>query len=347
MAIVAASNFSSPHQFSWCTTGEMAFDRDYVYKLAEDVDLHDHSSGKGLGVYRIQTGSAPAAAGQVQVTGDTFVWWGATAGATRTAVAIEGTQTISGTKTFSAALTASTSVITPLVRTSGATALGLGVNGATKWNIDTSGHLQDATGNTQDIGVSGHATSPRTGYFATSVVTPTVTATTFTGTSGSDTTIQGPSSSNHITIYGQNGLVKLKANGGAAYVFVENAGSGEVFAPSTDGTCRLGLSDHQWEDVWSLGAYNDYVFEQHFTGKLKKHKAWAEKNHYTGRKTLSQVKQHVQQHHQFEALGRPSKRNEPPEKMGMGERAGRVLEVLEEAYLHLFEIDERLKALGG
>lgn len=48
--------------------------------------------------------------------------------------------------------------------------------GVANWQISASGHLL-ATDNTFDIGASG-ATRPRTGYFGTSLVTPTVNATT-------------------------------------------------------------------------------------------------------------------------------------------------------------------------
>lgn len=65
------------------------------------LDGHDHSSGKGLGVLRLQTGSAPVSAGQVQITGDTLKWWAGSAGAVYTAVSLAGAQTVNGVKTYS------------------------------------------------------------------------------------------------------------------------------------------------------------------------------------------------------------------------------------------------------
>lgn len=51
--------------------------------------------------------------------------------------------------------------------------------GTPKWSILGAGHFTAPTDNTYDIGVSG-ATRPRTGYFGTSVVSPTFTNTNFT-----------------------------------------------------------------------------------------------------------------------------------------------------------------------
>src|SRR5262245_5008516 len=92
--------------------------------VAENFDLHDHSSGKNLGVRRVQTTSAPAAAGQVQVNANTWQWWASSAAAVRTAVDVEGAQTISGAKTFSTTLTVSAGGIA--VQASG----GLNISGA-------------------------------------------------------------------------------------------------------------------------------------------------------------------------------------------------------------------------
>lgn len=85
------------------------FDDDSYLLFKTAVDIHTHRAGYGTGVGRVGS-VAPATTGDVQITGDSFVWWGGTAGATRSAVDVEGTQTISGAKTFSAATTVVTAL---------------------------------------------------------------------------------------------------------------------------------------------------------------------------------------------------------------------------------------------
>lgn len=103
MAITALTNSTSPNTVNRATADGDAFDRDHVNLLADNFDNHDHTSGKCLGVGRVQTSSAPAQSGQVRVNGDSYQWWGGSASAVRTAADLESAQTVSGVKTFSAA----------------------------------------------------------------------------------------------------------------------------------------------------------------------------------------------------------------------------------------------------
>jgi hypothetical protein len=101
VAIVALTNSSSPVTVERATADGDPYEREtQLNGLALNFDAHDHTSAKGLGVGRVQTSSPPAASGQVRANGDAWQWWGATAGAVRTAADLEGTQTISGGKTF-------------------------------------------------------------------------------------------------------------------------------------------------------------------------------------------------------------------------------------------------------
>lgn len=104
MAIVTASNYSSPNVVKWASTDADVYDR--LTQLAgwmENLDGHDHDSLKGVGVRRLQTASTPTSAGHVQVNTDDLAWWGSSAGAVQTAVRLAGSQTITGGKTFSGA----------------------------------------------------------------------------------------------------------------------------------------------------------------------------------------------------------------------------------------------------
>jgi hypothetical protein len=101
MSIVALTNSSSPVTVERATADSDPYSREtQLNGLALNFDAHDHTSAKNLGVGRVQTSAAPAASGQVRANGDAWQWWGATAGAVRTALDLEGAQTISGLKTF-------------------------------------------------------------------------------------------------------------------------------------------------------------------------------------------------------------------------------------------------------
>src|SRR5262245_15906694 len=90
MTIVTGTNSTLPNQIKWATQGSDPYVRESQLRgPVENFDLHDHASGKNLGVARVQTALAPSAAGGVVVNGDLWQWWGATAGAVRTAVDTE------------------------------------------------------------------------------------------------------------------------------------------------------------------------------------------------------------------------------------------------------------------
>src|SRR5262245_43092534 len=90
MTIVTGTNSTLPNQIKWATQGSDPYVRESQLRgPVENFDLHDHASGRNLGVARVQTALAPSAAGGVVVNGDLWQWWGATAGAVRTAVDVD------------------------------------------------------------------------------------------------------------------------------------------------------------------------------------------------------------------------------------------------------------------
>jgi len=104
MVLVTATNYTDvTTQFAYPTDDGDPFDTFHWGYGGRALDQHDHRSGRGLGVRRLQTAVAPTGAGEVAVIGNALQWWGATAGAVRTAADLEGTQTIAGLKTFSSA----------------------------------------------------------------------------------------------------------------------------------------------------------------------------------------------------------------------------------------------------
>lgn len=69
MAIVTATNSTSPNTVKWATSTADPYElATQLRGVAENFDLHDHSSGKGLPIRRIQTSATPAASSEVQVT---------------------------------------------------------------------------------------------------------------------------------------------------------------------------------------------------------------------------------------------------------------------------------------
>jgi hypothetical protein len=126
-----------------------------------------------------------------------------------------------------------TGIARPINITGGSSVVGFGslANAGVDWTF-SAGHLLTGTDNTKDIGASG-ATRPRTGYFGTSVITPTITIST------PDTNTQA------ITVLGQSGgqAAKLQSWGWASSpneTYID--GSGNLFARSvaTNSTINVG-----------------------------------------------------------------------------------------------------------
>jgi hypothetical protein len=106
VAIVTGTNSTSPNTIKWASTDPDIYDR--ATQMAgpiENFDVHDHDAAKGLGVKRLQTAVAPTAAGHVRINADALQWWGSSAGAIRTAVDGESTQSMNGVKTWNGAAT--------------------------------------------------------------------------------------------------------------------------------------------------------------------------------------------------------------------------------------------------
>lgn len=82
----------------------------------------------------------------------------------------------------------------------------------------------------------------------------------------------------------------------------------------------------------------DYVFEHEFTGRIEQFKDNPGARSYRGRMGLDELREHVRAHWQLPgALG----------VSGMFERADWLLEKVEELYLHLLDLDTRVKELAG
>jgi hypothetical protein len=190
-----------------------------------------------------------------------------------------------------------------------------------------------------------------------------------TGTANA-VTIGSSGTSNSLTIYGSiilssgsyvqaetfqtgGGAAMVINPGGALSLFAGSAsgwkvdtGSAKALYPSVDNTFDIGINGtndvraiYLQTDIYKAGsAYTnpDFVFEHHFTGRVsEKNKQGAKK--YKGRKSLDAVRDHVRQNHRFETI--------PDKQTGMFERGDIALELLEEAYLHMFDLHDRIKVL--
>jgi len=69
-----------------------------IWRLARAVEDHAHGTGRGLPINRIGTATAPQTPGDIQVSGDDFRWWAATAAAIYSAVNTTADQTVNGVK---------------------------------------------------------------------------------------------------------------------------------------------------------------------------------------------------------------------------------------------------------
>ena len=128
-----------------------------------------------------------------------------------------------------------------------------------------------------------------------------------------------------------NGLVT-----GANGLTVTGAGV-QVGAP-TAGDKGVGTINVAADIYKNNSAYNnpDYAFEHYFTGAIKKHAKKPGASKYRGLKSLKQTKAYAKKHHQLPGVHSAK---------GMFARADILLEKLEEAYLHIFELSERIELL--
>jgi len=102
--VLSANYDLADTQFAIADEDEDALEPEDIYRLARAVEDHQHDDSRGLPVRRVETASSPQAPGHVQVQGDDFRWWGAVAGALRTALAREGDQVIDGVFRFNSPL---------------------------------------------------------------------------------------------------------------------------------------------------------------------------------------------------------------------------------------------------
>lgn len=180
MAIQNTVNFSGLNSMKYADSDADPYDRaTQLANVAYNLDNHDHSSGKGLGVLRVQTASAPASAGQVRVNTNNFQWWGSGVAAVVTAVDDTNAQTIAGAKTFSAAATFSSTIngqtISAAASFTGSLAIAGALTGVT--TLTTSGAINGQT-------ISAAASFTGSVAVATQVAASAVRATGTTGLAG-------------------------------------------------------------------------------------------------------------------------------------------------------------------
>jgi hypothetical protein len=129
-----------------------------IWLLAKALEQHTHESTRGAAVRRIETASAPSAAGHVQISSDTFRWWGTGSSAIFSAASLTGTETFTN-KTL----------VTPIIA-SFANANHNHSNSAGGGSIDGSAVATTVTGTGNVV----KATSP-------SLTTPTIAGATLSG----------------------------------------------------------------------------------------------------------------------------------------------------------------------
>jgi hypothetical protein len=100
-------------QFAYADEDADVLEPEDIWRHGRATEEHTHDSARGLPVRRIETASNPAAPGHVQILSDDLRWWGAVAGAIRTAVSREGNQTLDGTWRFNAPVLLAAQLTTP------------------------------------------------------------------------------------------------------------------------------------------------------------------------------------------------------------------------------------------
>jgi hypothetical protein len=100
-------------QFAIADEDEDVLEPEDLYRGNRALEEHQHDDARGLPVRRVETASAPAAAGHIQVAGDNLRWWGDVADEIRTALAREGNQVIDGIFRFNSPLLLAAQLVTP------------------------------------------------------------------------------------------------------------------------------------------------------------------------------------------------------------------------------------------
>jgi hypothetical protein len=112
---VLSANYTVPGtQFAIADEDEDALEPEDIWRQGRAVEEHQHDTGRGLPVRRIETASAPAAPGHVQILGDNLRWWADTADEIRTALTREGDQIIDGVMRFNQPVLMQAQLVTPL-----------------------------------------------------------------------------------------------------------------------------------------------------------------------------------------------------------------------------------------
>jgi hypothetical protein len=117
---------------------------------------------------------------------------------------------------------------------------------------------------------------------------------------------------------------------------------GLVMGSATGGDKGVGTINCAGDIYKNDTAYTnpDYVFEHWFRGKVEKYAGNDGANDYPGLSSLDNLLAHVE-----ENLSLPRVKPGSGEGQGIFERADRVLEKVEEAFLYIFQLHERLKAV--
>src|SRR3990167_8752273 len=78
MTVQNSANYTLPSSpaFQWADADGDGFDRQHVSDLAIAVENHNHISGRGAPVIKLNTATVPAAVGQVRVNGEDMQWYG-------------------------------------------------------------------------------------------------------------------------------------------------------------------------------------------------------------------------------------------------------------------------------
>lgn len=87
-------------QFPIADTGTDPLTKEDVFTLQKAVSEHTHDDTRGIAVRRVNTANAPAAAGQVRISGDVFQWWAGTSGVVRAAASVGDANVWTGDNRF-------------------------------------------------------------------------------------------------------------------------------------------------------------------------------------------------------------------------------------------------------
>lgn len=133
------------------------------------------------------------------------------------------------------------------------------------------------------------------------------------------------------------GNLTIQASGGSTAITIGQTGGIQIGAPTGGdlGNFNVNISSDLYQNNSKFNN-PDYVFEKYYTGKIEKYRESEGARFYNGPVSLDLNRDFTKQFHHLPGV---------PMKWGIFGRTDILLEKLEEAYIYIYQLDDRIKQL--